>query len=161
MLHRLIQVGNAFFAKEWRIMAYQPVLYLFIFGASIRLALNKTAPISFDSVFGDGVYEMWLFMGIASPLASLLSWYFVKKCTGRSTFLGFWLRLSSDIGIFTVIVAYHITSVITNPINESRIFSRYIVGSALFMCILWIVRDFWTLFLTERLANKIHSGNDE
>jgi hypothetical protein len=161
MWHRLIQRGNAFFAKEWRIMAYQPVLYFFIWGASIRLAVNRSEPPNFDYISHD-FYYIWLYLGVAGPLLALLSWHFVIHRSGKRRYIGMWLRLASDIMVFTNLLTFHIVNVATrSSISESKMFQRYIFGSVLLVCLLWIIRDLWTLFLTEKLAGRIHLGDDE
>lgn len=163
MWHRLVQRGNEFFKKEWRIMAYQPVLYFFVFGASIRLWHNNTTPPNFDVIAHD-FYNIWLGMGIAGPLLALLSWHLIKNKRGIWGFRGMWLRIAADICVLANILSYHIA---LNNLNaplvyaEGRIYSRYIVGSTIIMCLIWIIRDLWTLTVTEILASRIHSGKDE
>ena len=160
MLRRLIQKGNAFFNIDWRVIPFQPVLYTFLLGASLRLTINKTTPPNFDLIAKD-FYHIWLGMGIVGPLLGLWSWFWVIKRSGLKRFIGMWLRFASDITVLTMLLSYHVVTVHTNPITESRIFARYIVGAATMFVIILIIRDIWTLVITEKLAGRIHRGDNE
>lgn len=146
---------NQFFFKDWRIMAYQPVLYLFIFGASIRLWHNETEPPNFKEAIADHSYGLWLVLGVFGPIISLISWFMIKIPSGRSTFVGMWVRLAADIGVFTNILSYHLVTL--DGKTEEMIFSRYILGSTLLFVFLLIVRDLWTIYVMEKLAGQINS----
>jgi len=76
--------ANEFFSKPWRLMAFQPVLYLFVFGASVRLWTNHSEPPAFKEAIADHLlhpghggdadcfhfYGIWLFLGVSSPIKS-------------------------------------------------------------------------------------------
>lgn len=137
-------------------MAYQPVLYLFMFSASVRLAINKTEPPKFDTVITDNFYVIWLLIGIFSPLMALASWIFIEKLSGRAVFMGMWMRLASDIGMLTVLLSYHLVTIKDGRI-EATVFSRYLMGSTMLFVVTLIIRDLWTIYIMEKLAAQIHS----
>lgn len=67
-----------------------------------------------------------------------------------------WFRLASDIGIFTVLLSFHLTVVLSiPPASEARIFSRYIVAASLLFSLGLVIRDVWALMLTERVARHL------
>jgi hypothetical protein len=154
MWHRLSQ-ANRFFLNGWAIMAYQPVLYFFVFSASIRLWHDDSEPPNFKEIILSNFYGIWLFLGVASPLLLLLSWFFIKKLSGTWSFIGMWVRLAADIGMFTNILAYHIVT--ADSRTEAMIFSRYVMGATLVFVLMMIVRDIWTIVVTEKIAGQLHS----
>lgn len=156
---RWIRRIDSYFGQDgWSLIAFQPILYLFILGAALRLWINQAEPPNFDKSIVQGFYPVWLALGVTGPLLTLLSWFLIQKCRGRATFIGLWVRLSGDIQVFTVLLTYHITVVTTFQIDEARIFSRYVVGASIMFTIALIIRDLWVLFITERLAMRIHRG---
>ena len=155
---RWIRRIDSYFGQDgWSLIAFQPILYLFILGAALRLWINQDEPINFNDVVIEGFYPVWLALGIGGPVLALISWYMIQKCSGRISFIGLWLRLSADIQVFTVVLTYHIQSA-SRFATESRIFSRYIVGATLIFLVCLMIRDAWVLFITERLASRIHRG---
>ena len=161
LLRRAISAWDSFFNNSWRLIPFQPILYFFLWGAAIRLWVNQDQPPNFEDVIAHGTYGVWLFLGIVGPPLSLLSWRMIRQ-PGRIRFLGFWVRLSSDMMTFTTVLAYHIVTVLTyrNP-DEARIFSRYIIGSALAFMSFLIIRDLAAIVLVERVARRIHRGDKD
>lgn len=155
MWDRLIK-ANEFFSKSWRLMAFQPVLYFFIFGVSIRLWLNQTEPPAFKEVIASGFYGIWLFLGVASPILALISWIFIQKLRRRWSFIGMWTRLASDISVFTSLLTYHLVTL--DGRTEVMIFNRYVLASTMVFVLTLIIRDIWAIVLMERLATQIHSS---
>lgn len=154
MGRRLTQL-NKYFAKSWRIMAYQPVLYAFIFAASVRLWLNKTPPPKFDYI-SRGFYDVWLLLGICSPIVALIAWLCIEKRTGSAVFIGMWVRLAADIGMLTNLLSYHLAT-IRDGRSEATIFSRYLMGAIMVFVLSLIVRDIWAIYIMEKLAGQIDS----
>jgi len=150
---------NEFFSKSWRIMAFQPVLSFFIFGVTIRLWFNQTEPPNLKDHVSENFYGIWLLLGAFSPILLLCAWLLIKRTSGRWIFVGTWLRLAADIGIFTNVITYHLVSL--DGRTESILYSRYIIGSVLFFCVMIIVRDIWTIIATEKLATQIHSESNQ
>ncbi len=136
-------------------MAFQPVLSFFIFGVTIRLWFNQTEPPNLKDHVSENFYGIWLLLGAFSPILLLCAWLLIKRTSGRWIFVGTWLRLAADIGIFTNVITYHLVSL--DGRTESILYSRYIIGSVLFFCVMIIVRDIWTIIATEKLATQIHS----
>ena len=160
MKHSLIRWGNTFFDRPWRLLAFQPVLYFFIWGSAIRLTIDQDPPPNFAVTIAPGFYDVWLTLGAICPLIALLSWFLIQKCSGRKRFLGMWFRLSADLGILTTLFTYHIVNVFNDAPSESRIYGRYLQGAILIFTIGLVVRDVWTLVIVERLAGRIHSGEE-
>lgn len=161
LLRRVISAWDSFFNDSWRLIPFQPILYLFILGASIRLWVNQGEPPSFETIIARGTYGIWLFLGVTGPLVSLLSWWMIRH-SGRIRFLGFWARLSSDVMVFTAVLSYHIVTAITNrPLTESRIFARYLIGAILIFTLALIIRDLAAIVLVERVARRIHRGDKD
>lgn len=140
-------------------MAFQPVLSFFIFGVTIRLWFNQTEPPNFKDHVSENLYGIWLLFGAFSPILLLCAWLLIKKTSGRCIFVGMWLRLAADIGIFTNVIAYHLVSF--DGRTESILYSRYIIGSVLFFCVMMIIRDILTIIATEKLAAQIHSESNQ
>lgn len=168
MKHSLIHWGNRFFDKSWRIIAFQPVLYLILWAAAIRLGLDHDdRQLSFDAIAPTGFYGVWITMGIICPMTSLLSWFLIQKRYGRQRFIGVWLRLASDVGVLTTIVAYHAAVIMMilddNDIDDEQyIYARYLQSATILFVAMLVIRDVWSLVIIERLARTIHYGeNDE
>ena len=151
-----VKRSNAYLTSDtWPAVRFQPMLYLFIWGATIRLALNKSEPPRFDVIAHD-FYVVWLTLGIVGPMLELLAWWLIQKRAGRWRFMGMWLRLSADIQVATVMVSYHLVGVLDRNPSEAKIFARYMSSVAMLFVVVLVVRDIWTLVLTERMAGRIH-----
>lgn len=147
--------------RRWPLVPFQPILYLFTWGAALRLWDLQIEPPAFDEVFRPGVYSLWLAMGVIGPPLALLSWVLIQKCGGRWRYVGMWTRLSADILVGTTLLTYHIVivrNVLGQPITESCIFSRYMLGASIVFTIVLTLRDVWVIICTERLAGRIHRG---
>lgn len=143
--------------KPWPIVPFQPVLFLFLWAASIRLLLSNRPPPDFTHIAGGpGFYNLWLGMGIIGPMMALASWFLVKKRSGRTRFIGMWVRLGGDIVTFTSVLTYHVSLALEYWGTEERIYARYAQGAVLVFMMSLIVRDIWMLILVERLARDIH-----
>lgn len=153
-------LNKYFIGKEWPLIPFQPILYLFIWAAAIRLWVNPNSPPAFDifveQEHTNQFYGVWLAMGIIGPMLSLYSWFTISKMSGRMRFIGLWTRFASDVMVFTTVAAYHIAAALTDGFTETRIYARYIQGAVLLFTFILIVRDVWTLILTERIAGRIH-----
>lgn len=160
MTFKWIRRGNTYFASSWAAIRFQPILYLFMFGAAVRLRHKGTEPAVFEMVLRRDVYDTWLALAIFSPMVALAAWVMIEKRSGRWRFLGMWMRLAADIGAVTVMLSYHAVSAFSQrQAGETQIFARYMIGAILiFVCAL-MIRDIWTLIVTERLAGEIHRGD--
>lgn len=159
MTFKWILKGNAYFSSSWAAIRFQPILYLFMFGAGIRLWRKGTEPVAFEEILRSDLYGVWLGMVIVAPLGALLSWILIEKCSGRWRFIGMWIRLTSSIGALTVLMTYHAVSAFhQRDALETQIFARYMIGAILIFSCFLLVRDIWTLVITERMAGRIHRG---
>lgn len=77
--------------------------------------------------------------------------------------MGMWLRLAADISMVTTLITYHVTTAFTriSPASEAKIFSRYILGASIIFVGILIIRDLWTVILTERVAGRILKEHHE
>lgn len=148
---------DGYFRSDWPLVPFQPILYFFLFGVAVRLWINQTEPINFDSI-SPGIYGIWIGLGVVCPMLSLLSFYCIEKCSGIWRYRGMWFRLAADSGIFFYLLAFHISSVTNLKANEIRIFSRYCIGAILIFVLLLVVRDIWALRENEKTARIIQRG---
>lgn len=162
MTWRWVLRGNQYFSSStWAAIRFQPILYLFIFGAGIRLAKNPDEPSNFATVITTNIYWVWLSLMIGSPVLSLMSWIAIEKRSGRTRFMGMWSRLAADIGMLTTLVTFHAAEALTRNEGESHLLSRYIVAATIMFVFSLIIRDVWTLIVMERLAGQIHRSGDD
>ena len=135
--------------------SFRLILYLMIFGVSLRLSiLTNLAPVPLDAVFWPGTYDAWLAIGLTSPPLALLAWWLIHRSLGIWRYRGLWFRLASDTGALTVVFSYHLATVLSNPVTEVRLFSRYMVGACLIYLIGLIVVDLAALIRTERIVRR-------
>ena len=132
--------------------SFRPLLCLCVFGAAIRMASTDLTHLPIDDVFPAGTYTVWAVIALTSPPLALVAWWLVHCTTGRWRYRGLWFRLASDIGVFTVVLAYHVTTVLINPISELRLMSRYVVAATLLYLIGLIISDVAALVKAERIA---------
>lgn len=155
LLVRLFRALNTYFDEGWRVIAFQPILYFFLWGVSFRLWINQTAPPDFEKIIGLEFYGTWLTIGLCCPPLSLLAWFLTQKISGTWRLRGMWFRFAADVGIFVMILSYHIVTVMTYSPDETRLFSRYIVGGAMVFVLALIIRDVWALVINNIRARRI------
>lgn len=136
-------------SDDWRPVFFQPVLALFMFGAALRLAVETSAPPPFEKVVGLWFYDVWLSMGLLCPPMILAAWFLIHR-GGRARVMGMGMRLAGDLGLFTMLMSYHMTVVTLIPISETRLFSRYVVAAVMVFTLELIVRDVLAMALVER-----------
>lgn len=151
---RLFETGT------YRRVAFTPVLYACVLGAALRLwSSDDYPPIPF--VGPRWTNDAWTLLALICPLLALAAWWLIDHSTQVwATIVGIWLRLAADIGMFSVLLTYHM-SVVTNirsTGSEARIFSRYIVAATIFFTLYVVTRDVWVIHRTERLAQKMRVG---
>ena len=132
--------------------SFRPLLYLMIFGAAVRMACTNFPILPIDTIFAHGTYAVWIFIALTSPPLSLVAWWLVHCKPGAWRYRGLWFRLASDVGCLTVVLAYHVTTVMVNPMTELRMMSRYIVGATMLHLLGLVVVDVVALIRTERIA---------
>lgn len=159
-LPRWIRRVDAYFSTDtWSLVPFQPILYFFLWGAAIRLWIDQSAPPNFDDIVVRGFYPVWLGLGVVAPPLALLSWFLIQKCSGRWSFIGMWVRWVADVQMLVAVLAYHLTNV-AKVATETRVYSRYLTGAILVFIVTLIIRDIWVLIITERLAFRIHRGDE-
>ena len=140
-------------SDDWRPVFFQPVLAFFMFGAALRLLIEQSAPPPFEAVVGSWFYNVWLMLGMLCPPMILSAWFLIRH-GGRATVMGMGLRLAGDIGLFTMLMAYHMTVVRLIPISETRLFSRYVVAAVMVFTLELVVRDLLAMAVVERTWRK-------
>ena len=153
-VRRLIQ---RYQADDWRPVFFQPVLALFMWGAALRLLVEQSAPPPFEKVVGVWFYNVWLALGLICPLLILAAWFLIRRGE-RGIVMGMGLRLAGDIGLFTMLMSYHMTVVTIIPISETRLFSRYIVAAVMVFTLELIVRDILAMALVEQTWRRRGGG---
>ena len=152
----LINKADRYYDRDWRMVWFQPILSLFIFGCSLRLALTYSVPEpDFRSVLGFDFYHLWLLLGMLCPMLGLTAWWMIRL-GGRAGVIGRGVRLGGDIGLLTVLLAYHaVSSRVDFATNEDRIFSQYVVAAVMVFVVELIVRDMWAIRLVNLYARAV------
>ena len=145
----LIAWADEYYDKDWRTIWFQPILCLMIFGVSIRLLLSPLDPPPFKEVLAADIYYGWLMMGVVSPTLVGVAWLLIRA-GGRAGVMGRSVRLGADIGMFAMLLSFHIVTAKTGILTEARIFSRYILAAVMIFMLEVIVRDLWAIRLAER-----------
>lgn len=156
--HRLLKRADRYYDQDWRMVWFQPILSLFIFGCSIRCALTYSVPEpDFHAVLGFDFYHLWLLLGMLCPVMGLTAWVMIRL-GGRAGVIGRGVRLGGDIGLLTVLLAYHaVSSRVDFATNEDRIFSQYVVAAVMVFVVELIVRDMWAIRLVNLYARAVRS----
>lgn len=152
------------FVLPWPVVRFQPILYLFIWSATIRIIITEQIPIRFDLI-SPWIYKAWATLNVLCPLIALLALWLIRKCKwSRSTLVGIWLRLGSDIGMFLALLSFHLAGILSDAdpslVEETTVFRRYIVASCLFFCLLLVVRDILAIVAVERLSIRIRHEDE-
>lgn len=154
---RLLDRLDRYYDQDWRVVWFQPILCLFMFGVSVRLAItvNLTEPF-FESVLGFDFYHAWLALGVLCPVLAGASWLMIRR-GGRIGVFGRGMRLGSDVGILTVLLSFHAVSALTarDMMSESRIFTRYMLAAVMIFVLELILRDVWAIRLLNVRARKM------
>lgn len=157
VIDRFIRWGaRTFTADPWHRVAYQPVLYFFLWGAAVRVWLDNDEPAIPFNVLASGVDHIWLFLSLFCPPLALLSWFLVSGRIRwrRAALAGLWTRLSADVGQFAALLAYHVVTLREAVMREAevQVYFRYITGAGVVFVLLLVVRDVWAIVTMERLA---------
>lgn len=156
VLARWVARLDSYYDRDWRPVLFQPILALFVFAVGIRLAIWTAPPPPFAAVLGYDFYEAWLTLAIGCPLAMAAAWAMIRS-SGRAGVFGRGLRLAADIGLFTVLLSYHVVSAQTGVLTESRVFVRYVFAAVLVFVLELIVRDLWAIRLLSLRAKGLRS----
>lgn len=135
-------------------LPFRPILAFFTWGATARLWLYDGPRIPFDAVIGTGSYTVWLATGLIAPPLALLAWWLVQYRSGVWRYRGLCFRAAADCGLFGWLLAYHVTTWLSNPLTESRIPGRYIVVAAMVYMLTLITSSVLELCRVERTARR-------
>ena len=165
VVDRFIRWGAQWFSQDaWHRVPFQPILYLMLWGAVLRIVIiNRDSPMNFDSVISPSASTAWTALGLGCPPLAALAWWLIKRCKWhKSALAGLWIRLGADVGQLVALVSYHIVVVFTMPAvgTEARVYARYAVGACIMFVGVLVLRDIWSLVLTERVAGRMR-GMDE
>lgn len=161
LVDRFIALGSRLFASgTWHRVPFQPLLYLMIWGAATRIAWDESVPAPFEQTLSPGAELAWVLLVLLCPPISLAAWWLIMRSSWpRSSLIGFWLRLGSDVGIAVALFTFHIADGLdrwrAGGEDPADFFSRYITAAALCFMVLVVVRDVWALLLTGRVARSL------
>lgn len=146
--------------RGWHRVPFQPVLFLFAWGAVARVAWTEETPINFDEVFTTYTGYAWVALGLLCPPLALFSWWLIRHCRWRKAALaGMWVRFAADVGQLSVLAIYHVVTALADynrhVYGEDRVVGRYLVGACLLFSLLLVIRDVWALVVTERISRVI------
>lgn len=163
--HRL----RAWLDSSWPLVPSQAVLFLFIWIASIHVAVTQTnARIGFDDIgFAPGVYAAWNVLMLLAPPMVAMSWLLLRFRRGRYRVVGLWLRLGGDIGVFMGLLAFLVTRMALlrdgTPgrclvdIGDSPLFALVVLSGIEGLVGLYVLRDSGSLVLMESWASHVRS----
>lgn len=153
--HNLICRLDAYYGGDWRPVWFSPILYLFIWGVVLRLWLYPGDQLRFTGIIPwEHYYDLWIGLGFGCPILAVAAWWLIRV-GGRCKVFGFGVRLGADVGMFSWLLAYHLTVMANNPINETRLVSRYLVAAVMIFVLELIVRDAWAIRVNERRARMV------
>lgn len=148
---------TAFFLdSHWGIVPFTPFLYLFVWGATLRIILEDLKPPRFIN-FGPLVYHMWATINLTGPPLLIIIWFLIYK-GGRRRVLGLWMRMGVDTMMFTAMATYHVADGLYarhSEITETHLFSRYLTGAVLFFILFLILRDWSAIAVNLYKARRI------
>ena len=158
----VLRTNRYLLSDAWPAIRFQPILYFVLWGAAIRLALSPALPPNFSEITTSQIfYDVWLIQGISYPLLALAAWFLIEKCSGLTRFAGMWLRLSADMGMLFVVGAFHVADMWDRAGHgdyyrgEAHIYTRYGWAAIMLFLVAVVIRDVWTITITETLARRI------
>lgn len=154
----MVSWGRKVFAPRWRLVPFQPILSVFAFLGTLHVIFTDNAPIdNMDHVIGWGGYSAWLILALSSPPLLVVAWWLVLRSHGHARYLGLWIRLSADIAQGSALLAFLMSMVKAGRAtgNDWRVFSFFILCCVTVFCAALVVRDVWTIMLTQQVAARI------
>jgi len=144
--------------RDWQHVRFQPILYLFVWAAALRIAVTNDLPIPPDELLTPWAETAWTITSLICPPLALLSWWLiVKSPLTRSALAGLWIRLGADAGQFAALLAYHVVAyrLATGPaaaVMEVAVYFRYITGACMVFCAMVVLRDLRAIVRVERMV---------
>lgn len=134
-------------------LAWQPYLFLAMFyGTVASVALGDSGFTPPGKEFD--VHEVvWAVTGFFSPILAFVAVWMIVHKEGRARYVALWLRLSSDIGAMTSLLAFLTYQL---PRGEEHPFDGAILGGSVVFLALLVWRDVRFLVATERVATHLY-----
>ena len=156
--NRFIRFGERVFLRRPALVAYEPIMYLFLWGAALRIVFtDDLATIPFREVLPLWAEAAWSITSLVSPILAFLAYWLMFKSTAHgSSLAGLWIRLTADTGQFIALITFHLATASNDRLNESLLYGRYISAGTILFIFCTIVRDVWSLTLTHKLAGVLH-----
>lgn len=145
---------------RWRLLPAQPLMYLFLFGATIW-GLFTDRPHDLLYLDSLGLYVSWSICGIFSPLLFGVASYLVLRTDLHNRWLRFGLywRLAADVGMFTYLAIICLAELIPAYGDHELVHTALMLFAVTFVG-LELVRDVWTIIKVERWLSAT-KGVDE
>lgn len=156
----LLHWGDRVFTHDsWHRVAYQPVLFFFLWGAAVRLCFTREShPSQISGILSDQSETIWLGLSMICPPMALLSWWLILKARFQmAALIGLWMRLAADLGQLTALLVYHVATIQFAVMRDAevQVVFRYITGATCVFVFLLVVRDIWAITATERVASML------
>lgn len=139
---------------DWRRVSFQPMLYLFLFLGAIFI-LFFGDPFAQPSDYGepDTLFLVWDGLGIICPPLALLSLWLIVRAPPKWKYIGFWTRLTADVGMLSSLMSYCVLRLSFGDFHIIPI--ACLLAATLFVFHL-VIRDIRTLREVEKLASVLH-----
>jgi len=157
---RFVTLGSRIFSSgAWHRAPFQPIIYLMLWGAVLRIVADRTVPAPFQQTLSSGGEMAWILLVLICPPLSLFAWWLIMRARWlRSSLIGLWLRLASDAGMCCALLVFHIADALDSyrtGEEPADFLSRYITAAVVLFSFLLVVRDVWALVLTGKVARSL------
>lgn len=137
--------ARVFSPGTWHRVAFQPLLYLILWGAALRIVITDNVPIPFAEELSRVAEHAWAVLSLICPPLALLAWWLMMRSTAAGAALaGLRIRLAADFGQFVAILVYHLATVFhagAIGLSETNLYARYIVVASMLFVAGLVVRD--------------------
>ena len=157
---KIIEWGERNFSSRWRVIPFQPILYLCSFIGVIWVLATPGPPIDFEKVFrGEWAYGAWIWLMFSAPMLFVCSYYLIEFKEGRKRYRGYWFRFAASTAQFVAILTFLVAWIGSGRWigNDYRVIAFMMEIAVLIFLGLTIVRDTWKLLLIESVAGHIRS----
>jgi hypothetical protein len=116
---------------------------------------------------GDGLDWIWVIGGLTAPILGVTAVWRMKNGTPKQKYRAFWMRLASDMGLWSTMMAFEIQRLCVLPFTPPctkqpcpngdgwQPFADLIIMGAIIFVSVLIYRDIRFLKITERLADTL------
>ena len=161
---KVIEWGERNISEKWRVIPFQPIVFLFSFIGVIHVLATPGETIDFAKVFGgEWAYGAWVSLMIFTPVLFVSSCYLIGYTTGKWLYRGYWFRFAASTGQFVAILSFLLAWVGAGRAvgNDYRHMSLFLDVAVLVFLAATVIRDTWKLLLIESVARHIHSITKE